>query len=584
MFSFPHLGRPHFWAALPLLALLGLSLSIPCVVQAQGGYPGGGGSYGGPDYTGGTVVTTSQGVTNGTTNYSPTSSGYGGSYYASGSSDANGANITTGTATCSGKITSTFTWNNGGDPSSTPPKCIIVTEHCVASWSGEASGGATVTGTCTNPLGGSSVPASPGPGATWDYTRYTVQSDPPATLVISCSPEADATSTGSSTPSSNAVGGASVSYSVSVSPVTISLSGATLANGLQEALTGQQITASLNTSFSVDPNSYSWSASGSLFKNYDWTLSSNQLTGMTDADYFRSYFAFYDAAAGTIPLTCSATVVCPDGTRLSVNAQQPITILKPMETAWAISATNTPNGPFYYDYDSNGNYNPQYGVQTTWNPITVTIPSPFTGGQVCLAQIANFNRVATRVAVNGASNTYVVTPAAQGLDTGFPYRIAYQVDAQGHIVTGNDGLYASLSPPQWSVTGSGPSSGAGGDSPVNVCEPSLVSGDTGGPDWRSSTDTDQFDTWTMYRPPAVGGQPTVWVPLQTIHWAWSGSANVHTDANGNVIPHQDGTGNAQWYYTVPPVNPAGNPANTTAFPTWISVIPYGLTMGPPAAH
>jgi len=475
------------------------------------------------------------------------------------------------TLNCTGAITTTFTWNGGPNNDPAPAaNSVIVVEQVNASWGAQSgSVGSDISGGATT---GSSA------SQTYTATRYSVQGG--GSFSVTCTPTASASSTAPPGAASGAY--ANVGYTATAYPATITPAGTTIINGQQEALTGQQITATLNAPFQVDPTSYTWSASGGMFKNYDWTLSSNQKTELTDADYFRSYFTFYDATAETINLTCYATVVCPDGTRLNVNAQQPITILKPTETAWTISAANTPNGPFYTDYDNNGNFNPQYGVQTTWNPITVTMPSPFTGGQVCLAQIANFDRVATRVAVNGASNTYVVTPAAQGLDTGFPYRIAYQVDAQGHILTNanQDGLL--LSPPQWNVTGSGPSSGAGGDRPVNVCEPALVNGDTGGRDWRSSTDTDQFDTWTMYRPPAVGGQPTVWVPLQTIHWAWSGSANVRTDAGGNVLTHPDL--NARWYYAIPQVNPAGNPINTTTFPIWTAVIPYGLTMGPPTAH
>jgi len=475
-------------------------------------------------------------------------------------------------ASCTGAITAHFTWQpDSGQTSQTdpPPSICIMQETCGVTWQGYNGGGSSgvggpITGDSSNGgQGGTLYTVKPSPGGSFDWSAT---GSPSATAGVP-----------------SPYGGCSVSlyYSAAAYPVTVGLGGTTNVNGTQEALTGQQITATLNAPFQVDPNSYSWSVSGHMFKNYDWTLSSNQLTQLTDADYFRSYFTFYDATAETITPICYATVVCPDGTRLSVNAQQSITILKPTETAWAISATNTPDGPFYFDY-ANGNFYPQYGVQATWNPITVTVPSPFAGGQVCLAQLANFNRVDTRVAVNGASNTYVVTPAAQGLDTGFPYRIAYQVDAQGNIMSDANGGGLLLSPPQWNVAGSGPSSGAGGDRPVSVCEPALVNGDTGGSDWRSSTDTDQFDTWTMYRPPAVGGQPTVWVPLQTIHWAWSGSANVHTDASGNVICHPDG--NAQWYYTIPQVNPSGNPTNTTAFPTWTTVIPYGLTMGPPVVH
>lgn len=230
-------------------------------------------------------------------------------------------------------------------------------------------------------------------------------------------------------------------------------------------------------------------------------------------------------------------------------------------------STISPDIGFYTDYLNNANgpvCNPIYGVQ------------------VCFAQNAILNRVDTRIALNVASNTYVFTPVSQGLDTGFPYRIAYQIDNNDNVVLDNNKRYVVLMPPQWSISGSGPTLGAGGDSPFQRCEPSLVNGDPGGIDWRSSTANDQFDTWTMYRPPEVGNYPTVWVPVQTIHWAWSGSASVHTDANGNV--GLDNQGNPQWYFAPPKADPAGNPSNTVLFPTWTTVILYLPAMGPPPNH
>ena len=114
-----------------------------------------------------------------------------------------------------------------------------------------------------------------------------------------------------------------LSYSVTPNPVTISLTGATLVGAQQEALTGQQ--ATLDTPFQVDPTSYSWSVGGGMFKNASTgTLSSNQKTELTDADYFQSSFTFYDATRETLNLTGYATVICPDNTRLNLNAQQQI--------------------------------------------------------------------------------------------------------------------------------------------------------------------------------------------------------------------------------------------------------------------
>ena len=138
------------------------------------GYPGSGGggsypgSYGGPTYSGGTVVLTHAGLPTTTTNYSNNNDGtYGGGYYCGAGSGPSGT-PDSASVYCSGAITATFNWNNSGNPNNLPPKCVIITEHCTVTWSGQMSGGATVDGGCTNPLGGSSVPATPGNGETWD--------------------------------------------------------------------------------------------------------------------------------------------------------------------------------------------------------------------------------------------------------------------------------------------------------------------------------------------------------------------------------------------------------------------------------
>ena len=231
MRSFPLLWRSRSWAVVCLFSLLSLSvLALAPSAGAQGypgsgggsGYPGSGGggsypgSYGGPDYSGSTgqiTFTASPGPNPPPRNYSFYNDGtYGGEYYATGSIDSNGANISSGTATCSGPITAKFTWNNAGNPNNTPPPCVIIMEHCVASWSGEAADGATATGGCMNPLGGSPVSAVPGPGATWEYTRYSVQNNPLDVFTLSCSPEADGEAAGSGAIWSSATSGGGVKY------------------------------------------------------------------------------------------------------------------------------------------------------------------------------------------------------------------------------------------------------------------------------------------------------------------------------------------------------------------------------------
>ncbi len=496
---------------------------------------------------------------------------------------------------CSGSIHPTLTWQpaqNQTLQTDPPPPAgsVIIAETCTATGLAVTSPSGTAQAQCDDGFGLSTSQAS----ATGTPVYNTAT--PPQVVYVGCNPSVtetryttnggqtislpaiDASASASVSPYEQA--SASVSYTVNAYPVTVSLGGATIYNGSPEALTGQQITATVNAPYPIDPNSYHWDVSGSMFKNYDWTLASNQKSELSDTDYFQPAFTFYDATAELLHIKSNVTVVCPDGTRLMVNPDAYLNMQKPTETKWAISSTGPTDGGFYNDYSA-GQYAPQYGAQVTWNPITMTVPSPFLGGQVCLVQYASFNRVATRVALQGASNTYVVTPATQGLDTGFPYFIAYQLDNSGNIIVGGDGKYSTLSPPQWNISGSGPTQGAGGDQPSIPCEPGLMNGDPGGSDWRSSTASDQFDTWTMYRPPAVGNYPTVWVPVQTIHWGWSGSAK-DTDANGNVV--FDSSHNPQWFFTTPQVSPAGSPSNTPLFPTWNTIIPFGLTMGPPALH
>ena len=457
---------------------------------------------------------------------------------------------------CQGPVTATFTWvpasgqTQATDP---PPASVIICETASASWNGYA-GKPTApapTGSCSDGIGDAEVDTVGPGGANAPFyrgdssgTRYKVVAGA-AQIVLKPTPSASLTFP------TLPVGGAAagVSYSATATPVIIPApTGTTLYNGSLQLLTGQQITARVSASLPIDPASYIWSTgSNNTFKTYNPflanpTATKNQLTLLSGSDFTQPQFSLYDKASDTFTIECHAIVVTPSGSRLPVVADsQPITCKKPVEAAWGIKSAQAPDVPFSHNY-LNNSYDPRYGVQVTWNPISVAVPLPFIGGQVCIAQIASLKRVATRVALNGASNTYNVIPNSQGLDTGFPYQFAYQLDAKGNVVIGADGSYAVLSPPQWSAS----SLGAGGDRPNTVCEPALVGGDTGGDDWRSSSASDQFDTWTMYQPPAVAGQPTVWVPLQKINWAWSGSASVQTDALGAIV--LDANNNAQWNF------------------------------------
>jgi hypothetical protein len=85
--------------------------------------------------------------------YAAVAGGWGGTAPTGGS--AQGGPIGPGTGDCTGQITTTFTWNNDGDPSSLPPEAVIIKQTSSASWDGDS-------GSCADGLGDPAVPSSGG--------------------------------------------------------------------------------------------------------------------------------------------------------------------------------------------------------------------------------------------------------------------------------------------------------------------------------------------------------------------------------------------------------------------------------------
>jgi hypothetical protein len=306
MLSFPCHCVCRAIAALSLLILFACTPSV----EAQG-YPGGAYTTG---YSGGTttVITTSppSPTQKSVTPYSapaPTSapgSWGGGSFnYIDGGGGS-------GSVTCAGEITATFTWNGGTGALPTPTaNSVVVCETVNAAWQtpsgGDGSGTGTSGGGSDIPNGG--TPASQPPNYT--ATRYIVNGG--SSFSVNATPSASMR--GSSPHPYQVIGGnVYVGYVAFPVTVTVTITGTAPAGGSQ-ALTGQQLTATLNVpiGFSVyqpvGQTGYQWTITGNLvnkvFKNYDPRLPSNQLTLLTTADLKAASPSFYDSAAETVSAT-----------------------------------------------------------------------------------------------------------------------------------------------------------------------------------------------------------------------------------------------------------------------------------------
>ena len=438
-------------------------------------------------------------------------------------------------ATISGTVTATLTWvPTTGQTSQTDPPDKLVTIIEAASASYANATGVVGVGTADDGLKDPMV----GNGISSGTHVLPPKDGTSGQIVIPDTLTAKSTPSPVPAPGTNANAGASFS----VWPVTIT--GTTPVGGSQ-ALTGQQLTAVLNVppGFSVyqptGQTGYQWTITGSLvnkvFKNYDPTLPSNQLTLLTAADLTAASPSFYDSAAETVSATCAVTLVAPDGTKLPLTVKsKDVSVLKPT-ASWGtnqylpgIGFTNDPT-------------NQRFEANELWYPLNITVPSPFSGGTGCLAQLITPSRRIARNALNGKpSNYYYKIPytnpdgttswvlPGQGLDAGFPYPSGFTIDANGqpHPVM-PDGGYT------WDVSNTGYS----GDSPAQLYTTGDLDG--GGTNWYEATANDFFTTWIMYRP---GGG--VWVPLQKIDWSWDGNATKDTSGHWSVVGVANATASA----------------------------------------
>lgn len=346
-------------------------------------------------------------------------------------------------------------------------------------------------------------------------THYQVVTTSPFTISVSGTASVTATATATIEEQADAIVGG---ITISTYPVVVSLVGTynPLA-GDNRALTGQQITATQGVTYPVpsgiNVTGYTWSFSANnAIKNWDPNAPGDgaptQIIPLLPTDYTGyppigsrtvtvNPISFYDEFAETTTVSCAVTLSFPDYSIQTVNAVSPqITFIKPT-VAWSV-ATGYVQRVIDSSTGSQGcQLLPVPGLVQlggeAWNNVAVTVLPPFYGGQGCFAQLVTPNTTVTNK--TPALSPVFPNNGQEGLDNSFPYR-----------------LYV------WPVSNDVSKLGGNADSPGFVFGGYNSPADQG---FTSAGESDSFGTWVMYKPPAVGSQGTIWVPLQTYGWSWS---------------------------------------------------------------
>jgi hypothetical protein len=432
-----------------------------------------------------------------------------------------------------GTVTATLTWvpTTGQDSTSDPPPSqVIVTESGSASESGGGSG----TGQADD--GWQDGPSSGGQsgGLSSSGTYYEVKDGSSGTITVG--PFTVSASTPDNT-TPDASGnftqmGVMIAAGLSVdkTSVTLTLSGPNAAN---QALTGQQITASLNGA-PANVSSYTWSFTGGTpIKTWDPNGKAadgtpQQLFPLTDADKKGTDtsanhtgiavggLSFYDQSADTVTVKCQVNYTLPKDGKGNAKSgsmtltSKSVTFLKPTAT-WGIKSgfVRVKSGNLGL-YGAPGDA--IYKDGQAWHDIAVNVPAPFSGGTFAFAQIITPSVVIHRVLAPGSTATHnyqLPKNEASGLDSVFPYDT-------DNVANG----YSLSQPANTEIDGDSPSA----DLPTftNVT-------DNGGTNWDQSTTSESFTTYLLYK---ASDPNAIWVPLQSYSWKWSGTWAYQTDQYG----------------------------------------------------
>ncbi len=477
---------------------------------------------------------TSPGPTGGQTTFGPTTNPYSGGQGSYGGGAGNYSNGSTTGVSCSGEIDQTYTWQ-GTDPA---PQSVIVTQTSTAKAVSSYSSSAQAAPTCADGLQDSPTVTSShsmygyAANASSSGTHYTTQGG--ASFTVSCSPSA-------SVSINSGQCNASVTYSNSISPVTIQLTGTTKdSSGGEDILVGQGCSASLVGI----PNNYTYTTEDCIVSDYQWRVggttfqtwsATTPAIGTAPANPNASYYVdgpgpltnptahwYWNEAATTETISCTATVTPPagEGSPFTVTATKQVHVMVP---GWNCTGTG---GTMQVNTSAPGDSNyelwagPIAGSGETggmdWNAtVTSAKAALFANGDIKIVQLTTPNATYTE-----GTTTHAWSLNGQaGLDTSCPY--------------------------PWT---SGAPNYFGGDTPGTP----LMSTDT------AATEQSQFVDYLMYVAPGADVQ---WVPLATFSWGTNGSATQPNPGGWAAF----GSGSAG------SVTPSGAPvkfSQSNSFPSW----------------
>lgn len=222
--------------------------------------------------------------------------------------------VVTQVAECSGAITATFTWHPD-NPSDLPPKVAILKEYGFARWDAPLGAGLESPGFADNGLGN----AENTDGQTYGQSlgaKYTVVSNPGQqwSLPTPRNPRVKGVSSWGWQwgPTTNA----RLTYTSALYPVWINTTNTVNSGGLIFAEASRQTNAYLTCDLPdshFDPDSFIWSASGQLVKNYSPTTASAHPIAMGAADWQQPSPTWHYFASGQSTINCQVRIWTDDG-------------------------------------------------------------------------------------------------------------------------------------------------------------------------------------------------------------------------------------------------------------------------------